>query len=178
MKQIADLHIHSRYSMATSKDGTPEMLDLWARKKGITLLGTGDMTHPLWRQELKDKLIPAEPGLFRLKDEFVLPEAAHYPGKSPRFVLSGEISSIYKKDGKTRKVHSLILLPGFREADAFAARLEKIGNIHSDGRLSWGCPVVTFWKLCWRSARKACISRHTSGHHIFLCLGQNPDLIP
>lgn len=131
LKQIADLHIHSRYSMATSKDGTPEMLDLWARKKGITLLGTGDMTHPLWRQELKDKLIPAEPGLFRLKDEFVLPEAAHYPGKSPRFVLSGEISSIYKKDGKTRKVHSLILLPGFREADAFAARLEKIGNILS-----------------------------------------------
>lgn len=97
LKQIADLHIHSRYSMATSKDGTPEMLDLWARKKGITLLGTGDMTHPLWRQELKDKLIPAEPGLFRLKDEFVLPEAAHYPGKSPRFVLSGEISSIYKR---------------------------------------------------------------------------------
>ena len=140
MKQIADLHIHSRYSMATSKDGTPEMLDLWARKKGITLLGTGDMTHPLWRQELKDKLIPAEPGLFRLKDEFVLPEAAHYPGKSPRFVLSGEISSIYKKDGKTRKVHSLILLPGFREADAFAARLEKIGNIHSDGRPILGLP--------------------------------------
>ena len=60
MKQIADLHIHSRYSMATSKDGTPEMLDLWARKKGITLLGTGDMTHPIWRQELKAKLIPAE----------------------------------------------------------------------------------------------------------------------
>ena len=103
MKQIADLHIHSRYSMATSKDGTPEMLDLWARKKGITLLGTGDMTHPLWRQELKDKLIPAEPGLFRLKDEFVLPEAAHYPGKSPRFVLSGEISSIYKYSGSVVK---------------------------------------------------------------------------
>ena len=55
--------------MATSKDGTPEMLDLWARKKGITLLGTGDMTHPIWRQELKTKLIPAEQGLFRLKDE-------------------------------------------------------------------------------------------------------------
>ena len=95
LKQIADLHIHSRYSMATSKDGTPEMLDLWARKKGITLLGTGDMTHPLWRQELKDKLIPAEPGLFRLKDEFVLPEAAHYPGKSPRFVLSGVLGILW-----------------------------------------------------------------------------------
>ena len=140
LKQIADLHIHSRYSMATSKDGTPEMLDLWARKKGITLLGTGDMTHPIWRQELKAKLIPAEQGLFRLKEEYVLPEAARYPGKAPRFVLSGEISSIYKKGGKTRKVHSLILLPGFKEADDFAARLEKIGNIHSDGRPILGLP--------------------------------------
>ena len=140
LKQIADLHIHSRYSMATSKDGTPEMLDFWARKKGITLLGTGDMTHPIWRQELKDKLIPAEQGLFRLKEEYVLPEASRYPGKAPRFVLSGEISSIYKKGGKTRKVHSLILLPGFNEADAFAARLEKIGNIHSDGRPILGLP--------------------------------------
>lgn len=140
MKQIADLHIHSRFSMATSKDGTVEMLDLWARKKGITLIGTGDMTHPLWRQELKEKLIPAEQGLFRLKEEYVLPEALQYPGNVPRFVLSGEISSIYKKDGKTRKVHSLILLPGFHEADAFAARLEKIGNIHSDGRPILGLP--------------------------------------
>ena len=140
MKQIADLHIHSRYSMATSKDGTPEMLDLWARKKGISLIGTGDMTHPVWRQELKEKLIPAEQGLFRLKDEYVLPEAGRYPGTVPRFVLSGEISSIYKKGGKTRKVHSLILLPGFDEADAFAARLEKIGNIHSDGRPILGLP--------------------------------------
>ena len=140
MKQIADLHIHSRYSMATSKDGTPEMLDLWARKKGISLIGTGDMTHPVWRQELKEKLIPAEQGLFRLKDEYVLPEAGRYPGTAPRFVLSGEISSIYKKGGKTRKVHSLILLPGFDEADAFAARLEKIGNIHSDGRPILGLP--------------------------------------
>ena len=71
--------------MATSKDGTPEMLDLWARKKGITLLGTGDMTHPIWRQELKTKLIPAEQGLFRLKDEYVLPEAARYPGKDWKY---------------------------------------------------------------------------------------------
>ena len=147
LKQIADLHIHSRYSMATSKDGTPEMLDLWARKKGITLLGTGDMTHPIWRQELKTKLIPAEQGLFRLKEEYVLPEAAHYPGKAPRFVLSGEISSIYKKGGKTRKVHSQILLPGFNEADAFAARLEKIGNIHSDGRPILGLPCHDLLEL-------------------------------
>ena len=69
-----------------------------------------------------------------------MPEAGRYPGTAPRFVLSGEISSIYKKGGKTRKVHSLILLPGFDEADAFAARLEKIGNIHSDGRPILGLP--------------------------------------
>ena len=90
MKQIADLHIHSRFSMATSRDGTVEMLDLWARKKGITLIGTGDMTHPVWRQELKEKLIPAEQGLFRLKEEYILPEAG-FPrssclGISPRIL--------------------------------------------------------------------------------------------
>ena len=97
LKQIADLHIHSRYSMATSKDGTPEMLDLWARKKGITLLGTGDMTHPIWRQELKAKLIPAEQGLFRLKEEYVLPEAAHYPGKHLGSYCPVRSVPIYKK---------------------------------------------------------------------------------
>jgi len=64
---IADLHIHSRYSMATSKLGTPEYLDLWARKKGISLVGTGDFTHPAWREELKEKLVPAESGLYRLR---------------------------------------------------------------------------------------------------------------
>ena len=75
MEIIADLHIHSRYSMATSKLGTPEYLDLWARKKGISLVGTGDFTHPAWREELKEKLVPAESGLYRLRDEYVLEEA-------------------------------------------------------------------------------------------------------
>ena len=70
MEIIADLHIHSRYSMATSKLGTPEYLDLWARKKGISLVGTGDFTHPAWREELKEKLVPAESGLYRLRDEY------------------------------------------------------------------------------------------------------------
>ena len=57
MKMIADLHIHSRFSMATSKEGTPENLDFWARKKGISLIGTGDFTHPVWREELKERLV-------------------------------------------------------------------------------------------------------------------------
>ncbi len=130
---ITDLHIHSRYSMATSKFLTPEYLDLWARKKGIHILGTGDFTHPLWREELKEKLEPAEPGLYKLKPALRLPEI---PSGSfdPRFMISGEISTIYKKNGRTRKVHSLILLPGLDWADRLSVELEKIGNIHSDGR--------------------------------------------
>ena len=131
---IADLHIHSRFSMATSKEGTPENLDFWARKKGISLIGTGDFTHPVWREELKERLVSEGNGLYRLRDTYVKEESRKFPGEGTRFVVSGEISSIYKKNGKTRKVHNVILLPGLEAADAMAQRLEKIGNIHSDGR--------------------------------------------
>lgn len=134
MKMIADLHIHSRFSMATSKEGTPENLDFWARKKGISLMGTGDFTHPVWREELKERLVSEGNGLYRLRDAYVKEESRKFPGEGTRFVVSGEISSIYKKNGKTRKVHNVILLPSLETADAMAQRLEKIGNIHSDGR--------------------------------------------
>lgn len=134
MKMIADLHIHSRFSMATSKEGTPENLDFWARKKGISLIGTGDFTHPVWREELKERLVSEGNGLYRLRDAYVKEESRKFPGEGTRFVVSGEISSIYKKNGKTRKVHNVILLPSLKAADAMAQRLEKIGNIHSDGR--------------------------------------------
>ena len=134
MKMIADLHIHSRFSMATSREGTPENLDFWARKKGISLIGTGDFTHPVWREELKERLVSEGNGLYRLRDEYVKEESRKFPGEGTRFVVSGEISSIYKKNGKTRKVHNVILLPSLEAADAMAQRLEKIGNIHSDGR--------------------------------------------
>ena len=134
---IADLHIHSKYSRATSGEAVPEYLDLWARKKGISLLGTGDFTHPAWRAELKEKLVPAEEGLYVLKEEHRLPGGPLTPSGppvQPRFVITGEISSIYKKYGKTRKVHNVILLPGLAAAEALAKKLEAIGNIHSDGR--------------------------------------------
>ena len=134
MKTISDLHIHSRFSMATSKEGTPENLDFWARKKGISLIGTGDFTHPVWREELKERLVSEGNGLYRLRDAYVKEESRKFPGEGTRFVVSGEISSIYKKNGKTRKVHNVILLPSLEAADAMAQRLEKIGNIHSDGR--------------------------------------------
>ena len=134
MKMIGDLHIHSRFSMATSREGTPENLDFWARKKGISLIGTGDFTHPVWREELKERLVTEGNGLYRLRDEYVKEESRKFPGKGIHFVVSGEISSIYKKNGKTRKVHNVILLPSLEAADTMAQRLEKIGNIHSDGR--------------------------------------------
>lgn len=131
---IADLHIHSKYSRATSRDCVPEMLELWAKKKGIGIVGTGDFTHPAWRKELMEKLVPAEDGLYQLKEELRLP--CHVVGKltEPRFVLTGEISSIYKKNGKTRKVHNVILLPSLESAETLSQKLEAIGNIHSDGR--------------------------------------------
>lgn len=131
---IADLHIHSRYSRATSRECTPEHLDLWARRKGIHLVGTGDFTHKAWREELKEKLEPAEEGLYRLKEEYRIKDEITRTSFEPRFVVTGEISSIYKKYDRTRKVHSLILLPGLKDADLIAAKLETIGNIHSDGR--------------------------------------------
>lgn len=131
----ADLHIHSKYSRATSSDCVPAMLDLWSRRKGISLLGTGDFTHPAWRQMLTDQLIEAEDGLYRLSPEFAASDPFAPPDAvSPRFVISGEISSIYKQGGRVRKVHSVILLPSLQAAETLSRKLESIGNIHSDGR--------------------------------------------
>lgn len=130
--KIADLHIHSRYSRATSRDLEAPQLDFWARRKGISILGTGDFTHPAWRAGLREALEPAEDGLYTLREGLRLPDAP--AGEATRFVITGEISSIYKKDGKVRKVHNLILLPGLDEADVLARRLEAIGNLHADGR--------------------------------------------
>lgn len=137
MKIIADLHIHSHLSRATSKDLDLEHLHRTAQTKGITVVGTGDFTHPEWLAELKEKLVPAEPGLFRLKDEIAGPVNEEVPAacrRDVRFLLSVEISSIYKRDGKTRKVHNLVYAPDLEVAEKISARLGGIGNITSDGR--------------------------------------------
>lgn len=135
MKFIADLHIHSHYSISTSKKLIPEYLDLWAGIKGIKVVGTGDFTHPGWISELQDKLLPAEEGLFRLKQELKIDQDSPIPKEEEvRFLLSAEISTIYKRDDRVRKVHHLILVPGFEDALAIQRQLAKIGNITSDGR--------------------------------------------
>jgi uncharacterized protein (TIGR00375 family) len=137
MQFTADLHVHSRYARATSRDLNPENLYKWAALKGITVVGTGDFTHPAWFAELQEKLEPAEDGLYRLKNpwrqavEHELPPACR---REVRFLLSVEISSIYKKHGRTRKVHNLVMLPNLERAAEFNRRLGAIGNIKSDGR--------------------------------------------
>ncbi|MFI4988543.1 MAG: UvrD-helicase domain-containing protein, partial [Alphaproteobacteria bacterium] len=137
MRFHADLHVHSKYSRATSRDCDLEHLAYWARRKGIAVVATGDFTHPLWRAELKEKLRPAEPGLFRLHDDVETRIAETLPPvcRTPvRFMLSVEISTIYKKGPLTRKIHHLVYAPDFATADRIAASLARIGNIASDGR--------------------------------------------
>ena len=138
MRFIADLHIHSHYSISTSPQLTPEHLDAWARIKGIGVIGSGDFTHPGWLQELKEKLESAEEGLFRLKRQYRLEGKAvgAVDGQSEpvRFVLSAEISNIYRRGERVRKVHNLILVPDFEAAEIIQARLSRIANISSDGR--------------------------------------------
>lgn len=134
---IADLHIHSKFSRATAKDLDFEHLYVWAQKKGITVVGTGDFTHPQWYAQIIEKLEPAEPGLYRLKPgiERLWDDAVPRSCRAPvRFLLSCEISNIYKKKDRTRKNHNLVFFPDLECVTRFNARLDTIGNIHSDGR--------------------------------------------
>ncbi|HMK78984.1 MAG TPA: endonuclease Q family protein, partial [Xanthobacteraceae bacterium] len=137
MRFYADLHVHSKYSRATSRDLDLEHLAHWAARKGIGVVGTGDFCHPAWAAELKAKLVPAEAGLFRLRDDIEKGVMATLPAscRAPvRFMLEVEISTIYKKADRTRKIHHLIYAPDFDTVDRIAARLGRIGNIKSDGR--------------------------------------------
>lgn len=136
MDYIADLHVHSPFSRATSRECDPAGLFAWARVKGIQVVASGDFTHPGWLARLKETLTPAEPGFLRLKDENVPPPLPGLDRSSGtvRFVLSAEISCIYKRHGAVRKVHNLVYVPDFASAERIAVRLAGIGNIESDGR--------------------------------------------
>lgn len=155
MTFIADLHIHSRFSRATSKALTPRYLAAWARCKGIDLLGTGDFTHPQWRAELAEQLEPdPESGLYRLRGA---PQALEGlpqdmgAGQGPLFLLQTEISSIYKRLGKVRKIHNLVFVPSLEDAERLSLRLAQIGNLASDGRPILGWIPATCWKSCWNA---------------------------
>ncbi|MCK5417425.1 MAG: UvrD-helicase domain-containing protein, partial [Desulfobacterales bacterium] len=134
---IADLHVHSKFSRATAKNLDLENLYIAAQLKGVTVVGTGDFTYPAWFDEISEKLVETEPGLFKLKDELarqcdtLVPQSCR---DSVRFMLVTEISNIYKKNDKTRKNHNLVFVPDLDIAKKFSAKLDKIGNIKSDGR--------------------------------------------
>lgn len=133
----ADLHVHSKYSRATSRDCDLEHLAIWAGKKGIGVVATSDFTHPGWFAEIEQKLVPAEAGLFRLRPDLEKEVHASLDRPVPggvRFLLEVEISTIYKKDGQTRKVHHLVYVPDLDAARRFTQSLGRIGNLASDGR--------------------------------------------
>ncbi|MBT8374449.1 MAG: UvrD-helicase domain-containing protein, partial [Deltaproteobacteria bacterium] len=137
MKFFADFHVHSKYSIATAKNLDLENLYIAGQLKGITVLGTGDVTHPAWFSEIKEKLVPAEQGLYKLKPDIAKAVDQHIPPicrNHLRFMLVTEISNIYKKKNKTRKNHNLVFFSSFESVEKFNQVLDKIGNIHSDGR--------------------------------------------
>jgi uncharacterized protein (TIGR00375 family) len=142
MRFHADLHMHSHYAYACSKNSDLEHLTWWARRKGVTLMGTGDFTHPAWFDELRAKLVPAEPGLFRLREELDREVSATLPdsvaGAPVRYMLSVEISTVYWQDGRSHKIHHLVYLPGFEQAEAFNRTLGKIADLGVDGRPTVG----------------------------------------
>ena len=153
MKLVADLQIHSKYSRAVSPQMVLENLDKWAKIKGINVLGTGDLTHPLWLKEIKQKLEPAEPGLFKLKKEYKVDSLGKLnDGSEPRFMLTGEISCIYSKGGKVRRVHHLYLVPDIATAEKINAKLSFIGNLKSDGRPILGLDSKKFLEICLESS--------------------------
>jgi uncharacterized protein (TIGR00375 family) len=141
----ADLHIHSRYSRATSKALGVRLLAAWSRVKGLDVLATGDFTHPGWQEEIEEHLEPDGSGLYRLKNpknltrEIPWLEGYALPG-NVRFLLSAEISSIYKSGGKTRKVHNLVYVPDLDTARRLSGKLSQVGNLASDGRPILGLP--------------------------------------
>ena len=137
MKFIADFHLHSKYSRATSKDMDLENLDKWAKIKGIKILGTGDFTHPEWFKNLKEKLVPAEPGLFKFKNG----------NSTTRFILTSEISCIYSKNNRVRKIHIIIFAPSFDVVEKINAHLGWIGNLKADGRPILGLDVKELAKI-------------------------------
>jgi DNA helicase-2/ATP-dependent DNA helicase PcrA len=123
-RHFIDLHIHSRYSRATSKALTPANLSRWAEIKGLSLLGTGDLTHPAWRRELAESLEERDDGFYSLRGQ---PDG-------PRFIPTGEVSAIYKQDGRTRKIHLVIISPDLAAADEFSRLLGAFGRLEADGR--------------------------------------------
>jgi uncharacterized protein (TIGR00375 family) len=162
MKFLADLHIHSKYSRATSRDMVLDVLAPWAKIKGIDLLATGDFTHPEWLFLMKEKLEPMGNGFLRLKPATTALEAGPLKGlpvlaRPMAFVLSAEVSFIYSKGGKVRKIHVMVLAPDFESVERINRRLQAVGNLSSDGRPILGLDVRLFCRMVAETAPRAVV---------------------
>ncbi len=147
MRFVGDFHIHSKYARATSSAMVLENLDIWAKKKGIKVLGTGDFTHPAWFADLKSKLSEQESGLYALRGS----------DSGTRFVLSSEISCIYSKKGKVRRIHLLLLVPSLQAAEHINTRLDSVGNLKSDGRPILGIDATEVLKIALDASPEALV---------------------
>lgn len=119
------MHLHSKYSRAVSPQMLPKNMAAWAKVKGVNLIAAADFTHPIWLQQLKEELVEAGEGIYKLKKK----------ENDVLFIISGEISSIYSQGGKTRRIHNLVFVPNFKITDKINSALKKRGaNLFSDGR--------------------------------------------
>ena len=162
MKFVADLHIHSKYSRATSRDMVLETLAPWAAVKGLSLLATGDFTHPEWLFLMKERLEPIGNGFLRLKPGTSALDAPPFKGlpvlsRPVAFILSSELSFIYSKGGKVRKVHVMVLAPDFETVERINRRLQAVGNLASDGRPILGLDVRLFCRMVAETAPRAVV---------------------
>jgi len=147
MRFIADLHIHSKYSRATSSNMSFENIHRWAQIKGITVVGTGDFTHPSWFNEIKVKLEVKNNNLLELRDNYTDKDIPHSCRSKVYFMLTSEISCIYRKNERLRKIHSLVFVPDLAAAAKLNTALSKIGNISSDGRPILGLDAKELFKI-------------------------------
>jgi len=147
MRFIADLHIHSKYSRATSRDMSPETLWKWAQLKGIRVISTGDFTHPKWLEELKQKLGENSNTLLSLNDDIKSKDIPDSCSSDVSFILSSEISCIYSKKGRVRKVHCVVFAPDFPAVTKINLALSRIGNLSSDGRPILGLDARELLKI-------------------------------
>lgn len=126
-RYYVDMHVHSKYSRATSADMTLENIAFCAKLKGLNIVGTGDCTHPKWLRELKKKLVESHPGLYRLKSE-------KNPNQATLFLIQGEVNTVYRDENTVKRIHHVMLFPDFDTVEQVCDALKHIGDLSSDGR--------------------------------------------
>ncbi len=151
---IVDFHIHSKFARATSKDSDLEHFELWCKLKGIDICSVADFTHPVWFAELRHKLEETSSGMYSLKKNVQRLRPQDVIGgrlphdKEVRFIFATEISSIYKKNGRARRIHTVIVAPSMEVAGKINVRLDTVGNLKHDGRPILGLDVRNLAELC------------------------------